>query len=119
MKKGIAIFCILFLWGSVCLAQEVFIPGTEDVPLADGLVIVSGEEDVSFDTPAGQILIVEAASDTLSAEDVLSFYRRTLPALGWQQEGMCRFERESESLTISVQKQHPVSVRFELSPCDF
>lgn len=118
MKYLVVTVC-LFLWSVGCWAADAFIPGTEDVPLADGLVIVSGDEDVSFDTPAGQILIVEAASETLSADAVLSFYQRTLPALGWVLKKRNVFEREAETLTIVVQKQNPALVQFELAPRDF
>jgi len=117
--KQLAVLIGILLWSVVCLAAEDFIPGTEDVPLADSLTIISGEEDVSFDTPAGQILIVEAAADSVSADSVLSFYQRTLPALGWRQTDAHSFEREAETLNIVVQKNKPALVRFELAPRDF
>ena len=117
--KRLAVLGSVLVWSVACLAGEAFIPGTEDVPLMEGLTVVSGDEDVSFDTPAGQILIVEAAADKVSSDSVLSFYRRTLPALGWRQTDAHSFEREAETLNIVVQKQTPAEVQFELAPRDF
>lgn len=114
---GITLLC----WSiGTAWAAPAFITGTEDIPLLDGLTLLSGDEDVSFDTPAGQILIVEAVGESLTPQTIQSFYQNALPALGWQptkQSGI--YERESETLTISIESEKPTRVRFELSPRDF
>ncbi len=112
--------------GAICLffvvqagAQTVFVPGTEDVPLADGLVLMAGEEDVSFDTPAGQILMVQARVQNGTPADIWAFYDKTLPALGWRLIRAGLFERDGEMLKISVSDEKLPEVQFELTPRDF
>lgn len=109
----LGLFLALAVW-----AGDAFIPGTEDVPLAEGLEIIAGDEDVSFDTPAGQILVVQAQADTLAFGDVMSFYQKTLPALGWRLVDAGVFTRESETLRLSMVRKKPLVVRFELAPSD-
>ncbi len=95
-----------------------FVTAIDDLPLMPGLIEASDDAMV-FDAPAGRI--VEAyASGAVSRNQVLEFYARTLPQLGWQRAGDGRFRREGEILKLEFPDggaQAPdLTVRFALSP---
>ena len=102
-------------------AQETgFIAEIDDLPLMPGLAEVEGA-GVVFDKPSGRI--VEAyARGTVSRESVVSFYRDTLPQLGWSESAGLTFAREGESLAIeflpddSSSDGGPLTLRFTLKP---
>lgn len=115
----IAGFLLAILFSSAVWAADAYLPGTADVPLFDGLTVRQAGEGVQFDTPEGQILIVEAESETRTVREVMDFYRKSLPALGWKKKKGDVFEREDDSFSIVVvQEQKPLIVRFELVPRD-
>ncbi len=92
-----------------------FIAGIEDLPLMPGLQAVPGTE-LDFDNPSGRIVGVEAAG-AVKRDQVLAFYRATLPQLGWRPAGETTFERDDERLKIDFVAGDPaVTVRFTLSP---
>ncbi len=91
-----------------------FIEGTEDLPQMDGLMQID-DLSMSFDAPEGRILQSYQQSETLTKEQVESFYNATLPALGWEQIKPNVYEREMERLTMSFEnKKDLLVVRFEL-----
>ena len=77
--KAIFVLC-LFLSLSV-MAQTDFIPGTDDLPMMDKMV-VDENESMSFDTPDGQILTLMVVTPS-SRQEILHFYDTNLGALGW------------------------------------
>ena len=110
LKKAVFLFC---LWVIPCFADTLFIVGSDDVPLMEGLITLS-DLDMSFDAPEGRIIQSVAYSDSLLPEQVKKFYAETLPQLGWKQEGKEYF-REKEALSIeSYQLKGKTTVRFEL-----
>ncbi len=95
-------------------AQENFIAGTQDIPLMDKLSI-DISDDMNFDTPAGQLMVFEAKNTHYTGSDVLSYYRNTLPKMGWTKTGNNSYIREKDSITISIiREQKPSVVRFEI-----
>ena len=102
-------------------AEETgFIAEIDDLPLMPGLAEVEGA-GVVFDKPSGRI--VEAyARGAVSRESVASFYRDTLPQLGWSETAGLTFAREGESLAIeflpdeSSSDGGPLTLRFTLKP---
>ena len=106
-------FLWLFLiWSLPVFAQE-FLPGTEDVPLMEGLTKV--EETASFDNPAERMVLVNAET-TLKPATVFKFYQKSLVNLGWKETRPHYFERGSDSLLIEItsgQKSH--LIQFQLS----
>ncbi len=80
-----------------------FLPGTEDIPLMDGLT-VSEDGAFDFDTPGGQILNV-TATGTKTPEQIQSFYAETLTALGWREtgrNGVTEYQRDGDILQVSI-----------------
>lgn len=94
---------------------EQFLAGLEDVPVMPGIEVV-GNAGVAFDSPAGRIVEAYAAG-AVTRDAVRSYYRSTLPQLGWTRTGPLVFSREGERLTIELLGQSAtLTVRFELGP---
>ncbi len=111
MKK--ALFLSFLFLSSLACADDAFLPGTEDVPLMEGLS-VNPTANIDFDTPAGQIRTVNATGQSLTGRKITAYYRQALSALGWRVEKDNRFVREKDSLVITVLKESkPAVVRFE------
>ena len=92
-----------------------YIDRIADLPLMTGLREVP-DAGVTFDKPAGRI--VEAfAHGAVTPAAVRSFYRETLPQLGWRRTGTDRFAREGERLTLDyLGERGDLTVRFTLQP---
>lgn len=88
-------------------AEGTFIAGAEDVPLPEG-VRQDADAGLAYDTPAGRIVDAYLLSDSRSGAEILGFYDRTLPQLGWRIENG-RFVREDEVLTVEVLDDAPPS----------
>ena len=124
------LFIVVFGWlvgagVSAALARDVYLSLAPDIPLAPGLSEFDGGQLV-FDKPEGRIVRIEA--ERVSAQGangaVPSFYRETLPNLGWElntgdntgdksDDNVLTFQRGGETLLISVQRDRVV---FKLSP---
>ena len=112
-------------WVSAALARDVYLSLAPDIPLAPGLSEFDGGQLV-FDKPEGRIVRIEAERESAQGANgaVPSFYRETLPNLGWQlnsgdntgdksDDNVLTFQRGGETLMISVQRD---SVVFKLLP---
>lgn len=109
MKKWIVLFCSLFVFP----VWAQFLPGTEDIPLMDGLVNV--EETASFDNPSERMVLISAETK-LSSQKVFSFYKQTLSNLGWQEVKPNSFKRGSDSFFIEIVPSSSMKqVQFRLS----
>ena len=58
-----------------------------------------------FDKPGGRIAEAEAMADDVQPTEIKSFYKKTLPQLGWRPAGPDYFIRERESLRIAVREE--------------
>ncbi|MFV3076637.1 hypothetical protein [Niveispirillum fermenti] len=98
-------------------ALAAFVPGTEDVPLAPGLV-AAPDDALVFDNPTGRI-VQSTATGQAGIDAVTRFYAETLPQLGWTRGADGRWTRQAEVLDIAIQPQGGrLTVRFQLSPRD-
>lgn len=86
----------------------------EDLPLMPQLQSAE-QSNLAFDSPQGRI-IVSYAQGAVAPTDVLSFYARTLPQLGWVRVTDASYRREGEQLSIETGDTRPLTVRFTLSP---
>ena len=103
---------ILGVFAFPALAQT-FLPGTEDIPLMDGLTQV--EETASFDNPAERMVLVEAQTK-LPPKKVSQFYKETLTNLGWTEKKTNTFERGNDSFSIDIISSEKTSqIQFRLS----
>ncbi len=103
----------LFLFLSFSVLAQTFLPGTEDIPLMDGLQNV--EETASFDNPSERMVLISAETKT-SPKKVLRFYRETLKNLGWTMKKTGQFERGADTFFIEVAPiQNRTQIQFRLS----
>ncbi|NKD78084.1 hypothetical protein HEQ60_09970 [Haematospirillum sp. H1815] len=115
---GLTVALAIALATAVASASvQDFAEGIEDLPLMPGLQSHEGGLTV-FDSPYGTIVESTAKGRVLPA-DVLDFYARTLPQLGWTRTGETLFRREAEELVLDVgQNKTDVIVRFRVMPVD-
>ena len=81
-------------------AADTFVFGFEDLPLMNGLNQIQ-QESVLFDTPQGRI-VPASATGAVTREAVVSFYRETLPQLGWIALDDQTYRREGEVLRLEI-----------------
>ena len=83
-----------------------FIKGSEDIPVAKGLEIISDEE-VEFDSSSGSFTSSTYQSKN-SIESIKKFYTETLPQMGWELTEFSNhsaiFKRENQILKIEFSK---------------
>lgn len=96
----------------------VFLKNTPDIPLMPGFFEVE-DESLVFDKPDGKIAVSVAVSRPVPTENILTFYRQTLPQLGWtatDKPGKL-WARGDERLHLSIEERPgKAAIRFELAP---
>ena len=112
MKKFFVLLSMVVLSGSVW--ATTFLPGSEDIPLMDGLHI-QNSDNFLFDTPDGKVLVIKASSQNITADAFLSFYQKTLNQLGWKGHSLTQYARENDSLSLTVKQEKPLVVEFNFS----
>ncbi len=96
--------------------QTQYFSSIPDLPLMDGLTELP-DETVSFDKPEGRIIEVYAMMELITRQDVLVFYRGTLPQLGWTPDGQTRFYRKDEYLDLEfIEGENGIILKFMISP---
>ena len=96
-------------------ASARYIAGVDDLPLMPGLEEMK-ESGLIFDKPSGRIVEAYAAGRVTPGE-VLSFYERTLPELGWRSDRRGGYLREGERLQLTfTEASDSVTVQFRLYP---
>src|SRR5262245_66395924 len=83
---------------AAAFAADVFVAGIEDVPLMPRLV-EHADQRLKFDSPGGRV-VETLASGAVERGDVLDFYARALPELGWRPVSAGVWAREGERLRI-------------------
>jgi len=108
-------FLFVLLAGLQARAADSFVYGFEDLPLMEALSQVAGSS-VLFDTPQGRIVQATAVGP-IDKDSVLTFYRTTLPQLGWIMAGDAEFQREGEILKLEFSERDSLlEVRFLIEP---
>ncbi|NIA68118.1 hypothetical protein HBA54_05895 [Pelagibius litoralis] len=115
-----AVFLVALTWIGTALplaAQDAsgFVAGVADLPLMPGLEEMP-DSGLIFDKPGGRIVEAYAAGP-VSEGQVMSFYDKTLPELGWQRGADGDYLREGERLQLTLTgASGGVTVQFRLSP---
>ena len=112
MKKFLFFICLFFC---ICpLVQAAFVEGLEDIPLADELVQSEGGF-LNFGNEETRLIEVYFTSETTDFTSVATFYKTTLPQMGWKmvasRADKLSFDREGESLEINKESEKPFVVR--------
>ncbi len=106
--------CLNILFSVPTMAQEVFIPQTQDIPLMSDLSI-NMSDDMNFDTPAGQLITFEAKSRSQTGKQILNYYKKTLPEMGWVEHAHNYYTRDKDSVTMTIiRNTKPAIIRFEI-----
>ncbi len=95
--------------------QPAYLTELPDLPLMPGLTEIE-EAGIAFDKPDGRIVEVYAGG-AVARRAVQSFYRETLPQLGWRRAGDDSFAREGERLKLEfLDLGENLTLRFVLTP---
>lgn len=82
--------------------QQLFIKGSQDIPLVNGLNLID-DEDIEFDTILGGFESSNYFAN-IATEIIAKFYLENLPKLGWKLEknfnNQIIFKRENQKLSI-------------------
>lgn len=116
----ISAFLMVFAPAGYAQGQTQFFDTLYDIPLMAGMEEVS-EAALSFDKPEGRISQASAVSRGASEAEILAFYQKTLPQMGWQDVSPARYVREGEMLDIEIEGAQGVDnkqliVNFSLNP---
>jgi len=96
---------LLFFNAGVAQAQDaLFFNGADDIPVMPGTEEASAR-GFRFDKPGGEIVEVYADIRGFKPSQVLSFYRQTLPQLGWGRVDADSFYRDAQQLDISFSQE--------------
>jgi hypothetical protein len=102
------------LLASPIVRADGFFADVDDLPLMAGLREIP-DSALVYDKPGGRIVIV-SATGSVSRSQVLEFYHRTLPQLGWRRNGES-YRRDDEKLTIGFEAAAGgLLVRFHINP---
>jgi len=88
----------------------------DDLPLMPGLQLVE-DEDVLFSAPGSGRIAETNAVGPVDIDAVYSFYKKSLPHLGWKAVNAHTYEREGEKLSISARANNKITlVHFAVKP---
>lgn len=114
---GCLMFLVMLSAGAMVLRAEqtTYLAELPDLPLMPGLTEIA-EAGIAFDKPDGRIVEVYAGG-AVARHAVQSFYRETLPQLGWRLAGDDAFAREGERLKLEfLDAGDDLTLRFVLTP---
>lgn len=113
----------LFVFASPALAEdESGLAELIGIPVMEGLS-EDADARLVFDKPEGRIVHARFGG-SVSAGEVITFYRETLFQLGWvpdnesQENNRASFTRESERLIIIITRDEPLEVTLDLGPSE-
>lgn len=123
MKRILCVMAVVSaLGGGVARAADaiVYSEAIDDLPLMQDMDELS-EQAIIFDTPDGRI--IETTAETGSSEkQVITYYDKNLPPLGWRplgrdDFGLQNYLRDGERLSLRAEHGGPVlRIHFSLSP---
>ncbi|MEK9660875.1 MAG: hypothetical protein VW644_03925 [Alphaproteobacteria bacterium] len=104
--------------GAALRAEQGYLQEVSDMPLPAGFT-EDADAGVAFDKPEGRIVEAEVHGP-MGPGEVLGFYRKTLPQLGWTASGPAgamTWRREGESLRLDIAARGGETVvRFHIAP---
>ncbi len=107
-----SLFCICLLFTAIVSAayaqQTLYLTELGNIPLIPQASLVENSS-VVFDKPSGRIAEVQLVS-SLAVDEIMVYYAKTLPPLGWNRLSQNQFERENEVLIFEAQREGSESV---------
>tara|TARA_B100000963_G_scaffold359342_1_gene386434 strand:- start:323 stop:682 length:360 start_codon:yes stop_codon:yes gene_type:complete len=114
MKCKILLLLILMIFSKPLLGLK-FINGLEDIPLFKNMEYVD-DSLVLFDKVDGRYVSTEVRGN-YNYDEVISFYKKILPNLGWKEIKPLIFERSKEILELKTTvSQNEISIIFSVYP---
>lgn len=116
LKNHIRLFILVLviLFTAVFSAKAAFIEGLEDVPLLNGMKQMP-QDNISFGNEQSRLVEAYLTSTKIGFAKVESFYKETLPQLGWTYQGkrddILTFYRDGEAIDIAKESVKPLIVR--------
>lgn len=103
--------------GAAQAGESVFFSEMNDIPVMPGLYELAAE-GVVFDKPEGRIVEAAAAGDGLTPSEIMDFYAKTLPQMGWVRDGDGAYSRAGERLILRLEDTpgRPAVLRLSLRP---
>ena len=105
---------LLSLVLSFTKVEAAFVEGLEDLPVMEGLV-QEPNDAISFGNEESRLVEAVLTGKKLTFDKVKTFYKNTLPQMGWTYQGMREntiiFEREGEVVEISKEDSDPLKIR--------
>lgn len=109
----------LIVFAGVAQAGEsVFFSEMNDIPVMPGLYELAAE-GVVFDKPEGRIVEAAAAGEGVTPSEIMDFYAKTLPQMGWVRDGADEgYSRAGERLILRFEGApgRPAVLRLSLRP---
>ncbi|MHA1544668.1 MAG: hypothetical protein ACTSU8_05985 [Alphaproteobacteria bacterium] len=120
--KPFILFAFLVFASPALAEDESGLAELIGIPVMDGLTEAEDARLV-FDKPGGRIVHARFGG-SVSAGEVITFYRETLFQLGWvpdnesQEKTRASFTRENERLIIIITRDKPLEVTLDLGPSE-
>ncbi len=103
--KYVLNICLLFIFAFPVYAGQMFFYNIPDIPIMEGIE-EQLDQGVSFDKPEGRIIESVAIMHGVSREELLKFYKMTLPQLGWGLVNDNSYFRKRELLEINFEENN-------------
>lgn len=116
MKKACLTLLFLLLVPLAAQADQSYLSYLPDVPLMAGMAELE-DQAIVFDKAEGRVMETAVFTSASTEKDVMDYYRKVLPELGWTALSPDRFLRNGEQLVVKCDKvSGGVVARFSLSP---
>ncbi len=79
--------------------SQAFFVSIPDLPLMPGMVELE-ELTMSFDKPEGRIIESVVDVGLITIDDIMAYYKRSLPQLGWERLSEGAYVRQNEVLSL-------------------
>ena len=116
MSKKIIFFITLLFFNYHIHANNNFVPGIVDLPVPASFYLENDSSSI-YNNGFGRIITASFIGKA-KKEDILDFYYKTLPALGWSKQENLFFIRDDESLIIEIiqKNSEELLINFKLTP---
>lgn len=116
MKKTLLTLLVLTLMPLSAQADQSYLSYLPDVPLMEGMAELEDQSFV-FDKAEGRVTETAVFTAASTEKEVMAYYLKVLPELGWTTLSPDRFLRNGEQLIVKCDKvSGGVVARFSLSP---
>lgn len=102
MRLILSLLCCVLLSSPALADKPVYFSALPDLPVAPRLEEMP-HGTVRFDQPEGRIIVLQAAGPA-ETSDIMSFYAKTLPALGWTLKAPGQYTRGREVLLLDIRQ---------------